>query len=116
MDIFKNIHIHIYVYIYIFVYTYKYSTVIEFLEYFHTFSQLFYPVSPDPSWLPRLLSGDLPLTLLELGSLGGLVAAAWLLPSETVDVNGSWSLKELAGFLCTKDPGPLQLAMFSGIF
>lgn len=49
-----------------------------------------------------LLSGDLPLTLLELGSLGGLVAAAWLLPSEKVDVKGSWSLKELAAFLCTK--------------
>jgi hypothetical protein len=58
-----------------------------------------------------LLSGDLPLTLLELGSLGGLVAAAWLLPSEKVDVKGSWSLKELAAFLCTKE-GPWRLRFF----
>ena len=63
------------------------------------------------TWLPRLLSGDLPLTLLELGSLGGLVAAAWLLPSEKVDVKGSWSLKELAAFLCTKE-GPWRLRFF----
>ena len=42
------------------------------------------------------------LTLLELGSLGGLVAAAWLLPAEKVNVKGSWTLKELAAFLCTK--------------
>lgn len=63
------------------------------------------------TWLPRLLSGDLPLTLLELGSLGGLVAAAWLLPSEKVDVKGSWSLKELAAFLCTKE-GALEVAVF----
>jgi len=49
-----------------------------------------------------LLSGDLSLTLLELGSLGGLFAAAWFLPPETVNVKGSWTLKELAAFLCTK--------------
>lgn len=48
-----------------------------------------------------LLSGDLSLTLLELGSLGGL-AAAWLLPPDKVNVKGSWTLKELAAFLCTK--------------
>ena len=63
------------------------------------------------TWLPRLLSGDLPLTLLELGSLGGLVAAAWLLPSKKVDVKGSWSRKELAAFLCTKE-GPWRLRFF----
>lgn len=50
----------------------------------------------------RLLSGDVSLTLLEVGSLGGLVAAAWLLPAEKVNVKGSWTLKELAAFLCTK--------------
>ena len=49
-----------------------------------------------------LLSGDLSLTLLELGSLGGLAAAAWLLPPDRVNVKGSWTLKELAAFLCTK--------------
>lgn len=49
-----------------------------------------------------LLSGDLQLTLLELTSLGGLVAAACLLPAEKVNVEGSWSLKELAAFLCSK--------------
>jgi len=49
-----------------------------------------------------LLSGDVSLTLLEVGSLGGLVAAAWLLPAEKVNVKGSWTVKELAAFLCTK--------------
>ncbi|CAJ1361992.1 unnamed protein product, partial [Effrenium voratum] len=48
-----------------------------------------------------LLSGDRGLTLLELGSLGSLTAAACLLPQEK-DVQGSWTLKELAAFLCTK--------------
>ncbi|CAJ1402314.1 unnamed protein product [Effrenium voratum] len=47
-----------------------------------------------------LLSGDRGLTLLELGSLGSLAAAACLLPQK--DVQGSWTLKELAAFLCTK--------------
>ncbi|CAJ1361991.1 unnamed protein product, partial [Effrenium voratum] len=46
-------------------------------------------------------SGDRGLTLLELGSLGSLTAAACLLPQEK-DVQGSWTLKELAAFLCTK--------------
>eukprot|EP00435_Cladocopium_sp_Y103_P000625 s4582_g1.t1 len=69
-----------------------------------------------------LLSGDLPLTLLELGSLGGLVAAAWLLPSEKVDVKGSWSLKELAAFLCTKEHRgsshgfAMQTTGYAGVF
>ncbi|CAK9005453.1 unnamed protein product [Durusdinium trenchii] len=49
-----------------------------------------------------LFSGDLGLTLLELGSLGSLVAAAFLVPPEKANVKGSWTLKELAGFLCAK--------------
>ena len=50
------------------------------------------------------------LTLLEVGSLGGLVAAAWLLPAEKVNVKGSWTLKELAAFLCTK--ATIRLGIF----
>lgn len=49
-----------------------------------------------------LLSGDLSLTLLELITLGGLAAFAAWLPPEKVNVEGSWSLKELTAFLCTK--------------
>lgn len=55
-----------------------------------------------PGGSPRLFSGDLGLTLLELGSLGSLVAAAFLVPPEKANVKGSWTLKELAGFLCAK--------------
>ncbi|CAK9050394.1 Very-long-chain aldehyde decarbonylase GL1-10 (Protein GLOSSY 1-10) [Durusdinium trenchii] len=50
----------------------------------------------------RLLSGDLSLTLLELITLGGLAAFACVRPEEKVNVEGSWSLKELTAFLCTK--------------
>lgn len=49
-----------------------------------------------------LLSGDWTMTLMELCSLGGLTAAALLLPPEKVNVKGSWSLKELCAFLWTK--------------
>eukprot|EP00439_Symbiodinium_sp_Y106_P014513 s5125_g2.t1 len=55
-----------------------------------------------PPLLLSVLSGDWSLTLLELGSLGSLVAAAGLLPGEKVNVKGSCTLKGLAAFLCTK--------------
>ncbi|CAJ1402313.1 unnamed protein product [Effrenium voratum] len=56
------------------------------------------PIDGSARWRRR--SGDRGLTLLELGSLGSLAAAACLLPQK--DVQGSWTLKELAAFLCTK--------------
>lgn len=49
-----------------------------------------------------LFSGDWALTLLELGSLSGLTAAAVLLPPEKVNVVGSMPLKEVAALLWTK--------------
>lgn len=49
-----------------------------------------------------LLSGEWPLTLLEVGCLGSLTAAALLLPPEAVNVPGSMPLKEFASFLWTK--------------
>jgi len=49
-----------------------------------------------------LLSSHVGLTLLELGSLGSLTAAAALLPPEKVNMPGSMSLKELAAFLWAK--------------
>jgi len=49
-----------------------------------------------------LLSGSMTMTLMEWGLLGGIGAAAWLLPGEKVNVEGSMSLRELTKFLCTK--------------
>jgi len=49
-----------------------------------------------------LLSGELPMTLLELATLGGLTAAAVCLPADKVNVAGSMSLKELAAFFWGK--------------
>eukprot|EP00971_Amphidinium_carterae_P229859 4561252-Amphidinium_carterae.2 len=49
-----------------------------------------------------LLSGEWGLTILEIGSLASLVAAAQYLPAEKVNVKGSMTLKGLAALLCTK--------------
>eukprot|EP00429_Kryptoperidinium_foliaceum_P015197 CAMPEP_0176040606 /NCGR_PEP_ID=MMETSP0120_2-20121206/20135_1 /TAXON_ID=160619 /ORGANISM="Kryptoperidinium foliaceum, Strain CCMP 1326" /LENGTH=373 /DNA_ID=CAMNT_0017374003 /DNA_START=55 /DNA_END=1176 /DNA_ORIENTATION=+ len=49
-----------------------------------------------------LFSGEWSLTLLELGSLAGISAAAVLLPPEKVNVPGSMPLKEVAALLWTK--------------
>jgi len=49
-----------------------------------------------------LLSGEWLNTLLELGTLASVAAAAWCLPPNRVNVEGSMSLKGLACFLGTK--------------
>eukprot|EP00448_Togula_jolla_P018065 CAMPEP_0170590654 /NCGR_PEP_ID=MMETSP0224-20130122/11983_1 /TAXON_ID=285029 /ORGANISM="Togula jolla, Strain CCCM 725" /LENGTH=376 /DNA_ID=CAMNT_0010914461 /DNA_START=51 /DNA_END=1181 /DNA_ORIENTATION=+ len=49
-----------------------------------------------------LLSGDLGMTLLELGLLGSLTAAATCLPQDKVNVAGSMSLKQVSALLWTK--------------
>lgn len=49
-----------------------------------------------------LFSGEWALTLLELGSLASLSAAAALLPPEKVNVPGSMTLREVSALLWTK--------------